>query len=90
MKKKILHLTIKKKWFDLIAIGRKTWEYREIKLYWARRLVNKEFDEIHFRNGYHKKSPFMRVEYIYKKKKLIGGVGYYAIKLGKILETKNA
>ena len=39
MGKKILHLTLKKKWFDLIASGKKTTEYREIKNYWKRRLV---------------------------------------------------
>lgn len=37
---KILHLTLKKKWFDMIESGEKTEEYREIKPYWIRRLVN--------------------------------------------------
>lgn len=31
---KILHLTLKKKWFDMIASGEKKEEYREIKPYW--------------------------------------------------------
>jgi hypothetical protein len=35
-----LHLTLKKKWFDMIASGEKTEEYREIKPYWAARLVD--------------------------------------------------
>lgn len=60
--KKILHLTIKKKWFDLIASGKKTVEYREYKPYWEKRLVGKEFTEVHFRNGYGKNAPFMRVK----------------------------
>jgi len=30
----ILHLTVKKKWFDLIASGDKKIEYREFKSYW--------------------------------------------------------
>lgn len=34
-----LHLTIKKKWFDMIASGEKKEEYREIKHHWWRRLV---------------------------------------------------
>ena len=59
---KNLHLTLKKKWFDLIASGEKTVEYREYKPYWEKRLVGKEFQEVHFRNGYRKDSPFMRVE----------------------------
>jgi len=64
---KILHLTLKKKWFDLIASGEKKTEYREQKPYWEKRLLDgeeyKRFDEIHFRNGYSKNSPFMRVEF---------------------------
>jgi hypothetical protein len=38
-RKKILHLTLKKKWFDMIASGEKTEEYREIKAFWAARLL---------------------------------------------------
>jgi hypothetical protein len=41
MEKKILHLTLKKKWFDMIASGEKKEEYREVKTYWAARLVDK-------------------------------------------------
>lgn len=37
---KILHLTLKKKWFDMIASGEKKEEYREIKPYWISRLVD--------------------------------------------------
>ena len=58
---KILHLTLKKNWFELIASGKKTIEYRGYKPYWERRLLKKKFDEVHFRNGYSKNSPFMRV-----------------------------
>ncbi len=36
---KTLHLTLKKKWFDMIASGEKKEEYREIKGYWFLRLV---------------------------------------------------
>lgn len=36
---KVLHLTLKKKWFDMIASGEKKEEYREIKPYWIRRLM---------------------------------------------------
>ena len=53
----ILHLTLKKKWFDLIAAGEKKFEYREDKPYWQKRLLNdddtpKHFDIIRFKNGY--------------------------------------
>jgi len=52
----ILHLTLKKKWFDLIASGKKTMEYRENKPYWRKRLLDgenpKHFDIVRFKNGY--------------------------------------
>lgn len=35
---KILHLTLKKKWFDMILSGEKKEEYREQKHYWWKRL----------------------------------------------------
>jgi len=38
---KVLHLTLKKKWFDMIASGEKKEEYRDLKIYWANRLCNK-------------------------------------------------
>lgn len=36
---RILHLTLKKHWFDMISSGIKPEEYREIKSYWATRLL---------------------------------------------------
>ena len=38
----ILHLTIKKEWFNLISKGEKTEEYREIKDYYLKRLLKCE------------------------------------------------
>lgn len=38
-KKKVLKLVVSKQWFDMIAAGEKAEEYREIKPYWASRLV---------------------------------------------------
>lgn len=35
---RILCLSVKKKWFDMIASGKKKEEYREHKLYWIKRL----------------------------------------------------
>ena len=61
--KRILHLTLKRKWFDLIASGAKKIEYRDYKPYWIKRLLGKTYDEIHFRNGYSRNAPFMRVKY---------------------------
>ena len=39
-KKKVLNLVVSKQWFEKIVSGEKTEEYREIKPYWASRLVN--------------------------------------------------
>ena len=81
----ILNLTLKKNWFDEILSENKKIEYREIKPYWIKRLEGKTFNEIYFRNGYSKSSPFMRVEW----KGMTKGQSLYQIHLGKILEVKN-
>jgi len=39
-----LHLTLKKRWFDMIASGEKKEEYREIKPYWIKRLISDDFN----------------------------------------------
>ena len=41
-KKKVLTITVSKQWIDMIASVEKTEEYREIKPYWASRLVNQQ------------------------------------------------
>ncbi|MCW3110536.1 MAG: hypothetical protein JWQ09_5042 [Segetibacter sp.] len=74
--KKILHLTLKKQWYNLIEAGIKIEEYREIKDYWITRLtrykdlgghyglqdVVKKFDIITFKNGYQKDARTMSFE----------------------------
>ena len=93
---KILHLTLKKQWFELIASGLKKEEYRELKPYWDCRLYKKHYDAIKFRNGYQKNAPTMTVEL----KKITTGLGniswgapeteeVYILKLGKILEVNH-
>ena len=42
VEKKVLHIILEKKWFKKIVSGEKTEEYREIKPYWASRLVNQK------------------------------------------------
>lgn len=56
---KILKLTLKKQWFDMILSGEKKEEYREKKTYWVNRLCSgfpsaydaKDFDAVQFYNG---------------------------------------
>lgn len=97
---KTLHLTLKKKWFDMIASGEKKEEYREDKAYWRRRLLHrgivadgKLFHEVQFRNGYRADSPKMR----FNVKAIEPGEGrpewgavpgewYFVIKLGERID----
>lgn len=100
----VLHLALKKKWFDMILSGEKKEEYREDKQYWRNRLLipgdvcdGRWYNEIHFTNGYGKKVPYMRIEFkgLVDKERAICNPnwGYtdnvFIIKLGKILETGN-
>lgn len=63
-KENILHLSLKKQWFDMIKSGEKKEEYRDITPFWSKRLCvyNKEdnvydianFDAVEFTLGYPK------------------------------------
>lgn len=92
MEKKILYLTLKKQWYDLINQGIKKEEYREIKPYWVKRLENNHFDEVFFRHGYAKDAPTMsfiidNISIAEGKEEwgAVKGVKYYTISLGKRL-----
>ncbi|MFC2467828.1 MAG: ASCH domain-containing protein [Capnocytophaga endodontalis] len=93
---KTLHLTIKKKWFDMILSGEKTEEYRDIKPYYNLRLIGREYDTVVFRNGYARDAPSLTIEL----KTIRFGIGkpewgaeegktYFVLLLGKIINTKN-
>ncbi len=90
-----LHLTLKKKWFDMIASGVKREEYREMKPYWNKRLMcsTRRYDKILFRNGYSSNAPRLLIEFT----RLESGLGIiewgapegqevFILRLGKILE----
>lgn len=68
----MLTLPIKKKWFDMILLGKKTEEYREIKPYWTTRFAKvfgfhdglptgTDTQEIILRNGYGVNAPYVKV-----------------------------
>lgn len=91
----ILHLTLKKQWYDMIESGIKKEEYREMKPYWHKRLLNRKmpYTHIQFRNGYNPDSPTMQIEF----KGLMSGLGIvewgapeaqevYILKLGDIVK----
>lgn len=83
-----LCLTLHRKFFAAIVAGTKKTEYREDKDYWRRRLMGRTYEEIHFRNGYATKAPFMRVQFKGVRKVRTSEGSRFAIRLGKILELK--
>ena len=71
--KKILDLPLKKEWYDMIESGVKTEEYREIKPYWCKRLLDgyddmctsyKPFTHVRFRYGYTKRTMTYKIDEI--------------------------
>lgn len=96
---KILHLTLKKKWFEMILSGEKKEEYREIKPYWTKRLIYGRrggYDAIKFTNGYGNDKPSFIIELkgIYRTLGIEKwgaplGETVYVLRLGDIIETKN-
>lgn len=100
-----LHLTLTKRWFDMILSGEKPEEYREIKPYWVSRLCcgfpsvysAKDFDYVVFKNGYSKNARTMKLECngITIGKPAFKWYGantdkdVFVISLGRILETHN-
>jgi hypothetical protein len=84
-----LSLNLHREFFDAILAGEKKIEYRANSDYWRRRLVGRKYTEVHFRNGYAPKAPFMRVQFRGVRKIGHGRGSYFAILLGKILQVKN-
>ncbi|HRO75773.1 MAG TPA: ASCH domain-containing protein [Crocinitomicaceae bacterium] len=60
---KILHLTLTKKWFDMMVTGEKNIEVRKPSKWIMSRLENKEYDVVKFTNGYGKDKPWFIAEY---------------------------
>lgn len=60
----VLRLTLKKRWFDMIASGDKREEYRTPGKWILSRLEGKEYDQVEFSNGYGAHVPKMTVEYL--------------------------
>jgi hypothetical protein len=87
-------MTLHRRWFLDILEGTKTEEYREIKPYWAKRLL-KTYDRIEFRNGYACDAPVMTIEYHgHEIKEILHPITnrievVFALKLGRILHTTN-
>lgn len=52
-----LKLILTDHWFDKIARGEKTIEYRECSDYWNKRFENNHYDLVRFQRGYYKDRP---------------------------------
>ena len=61
MKKRILHLNLKGIYFHQIKSGEKIHEYRLMTERWKKRIVNREYDEIHIKWGYPKSDDKERI-----------------------------
>lgn len=83
-----LHLNLHREFFAAIATKKKRIEYRKRTPYWAKRLENRNYKFIQFRNGYATLAPEMLVEFRGVKKIRKWGEPYYAIALGRILKIK--
>ena len=84
----ILHLNLHREFFSQIAAGTQRTEYRSQTPYWKKRLENRNYDVIQFRNGYATDAPVMVVEFRGLRRYGKGRSAYYAIVLGKILKIK--
>ena len=60
---RVLRLTVKRKWFDLIASGEKKEEYRTPSDWIRSRLEGREYDFVEFKNGYGRHVPTCIVEF---------------------------
>lgn len=95
---RVLRLTLKRKWFDMIASGEKREEYREQGQWIDSRVnANKEYDVVEFKNGYGPDVPTCVVEYRgYDWRPGFAAWGaepgkrYKVIYLGRVLSLHNA
>ena len=84
----ILHLNLHGEFFAAIAAGTKKVEYRAGTSYWKKRLENRKYKFIQFRNGYATLAPEMLVKFRGVRRYGKGASAYYAISLGRIVKSK--
>ncbi|MDK9790127.1 ASCH domain-containing protein [Vibrio sp. D431a] len=58
---KILHLNLKKQYFEDIRDKTKSHEFRLYNDYWKKRLEGRDYDEIHIKMGYPKSDDYSRI-----------------------------
>jgi len=91
----MLHLNLKKKWFDMILEGKKKEEYRAQGEYWNKRILEKKHSIKHitFSNGYAKdrRQMIVHVRFIVVGKGYEGwgaepGKSYIVLTLGDVVD----
>jgi len=82
-----LSLNLHREFFAAILAGEKKTEYRSNTSYWRKRLVGRRYQEIHFRNGYAARAPFMRVECLGIRRPNRSS-GVFSIRLGKVIDSR--
>ena len=83
-----LHLNLQREFFAAIAARKKRIEYRAQTPYWKTRLEGRQYELLHFRNGYATTAPEMVVEFRGLRRYGQGRKAYYAIQLGRILKIR--
>ena len=63
-------------------------EYRKRSPYWRKRLEDRNYDALLFRNGYAKDAPEMLVKFRGFRRYGKGRTAYYASRLGRILKIR--
>ena len=86
---KILHLVLKRKYWERIYNKSKRVEYRVFTSYWQRRLEGKHFTHIKFQLAYAKNPPTMLVEITDRNVVEYKDDLAYAFDLGQIVEVLN-
>jgi hypothetical protein len=84
----ILYLNLHREYFAAMAQKKKRIEHRKQSRHWRKRLEERKYDAIIFRNGYAKDAPEIVVEFRGLRRYGTGCTAYYAILLGRILKIK--
>lgn len=58
---KILHLNVDAKYWNQVKSGEKIDEFRLVNDFWKKRLLNKDFDLIHYKLGYPSSSDYDKI-----------------------------
>ena len=81
-----LVLRVHRPWFDAIAHGHKTVEYRRDTPYWRTRIHGRKYERLQFVNGYGARMPALEVAYHgYDMHTGADGHAYFRLRLGRVL-----